>query len=525
MGRIYGCLALASVVVAAGACSKSSGALDAEVIGVCGDTVDNDGDGSTDYPADPGCDSLADNDESNPPIAACSDGRDNDDDGKTDFPADPGCYSPLQASELDDCPTGKDCPACSNGIDDEGDGLIDYPQDPGCPTASEGDEFEVNPVACGNNLTVTLLPETSVIGMLAGSPSTLTSETCGGGGGEVPYQISLTVPRIMIARTDVPTTTVDTVLYLRQNCLEPTSELACNDDSGTPGAIGSAITRMLDIGTYYLIVDARNAGQGGSFTLDVQFLLTEGQPCTQQAECGPGLQCRIPEGETEMVCAQPNCTDPADADGDGDGAYPDDPGCTDPIDFDETDDCPSGPTCPVCANGLDDDGDGFIDYPADPQCEAASGALEAICPAETTPITTITMPTYTGSTAGGANNFTSCAGIGSEDRTFALNLPVPVQQLVVDTAGSTFDTVLSITNSACTVLACNDDAIGLQSQLIMTNLAAGAYGIIIDGYSTTGNYTLNVAGTVAAGNACTSPLFAAGVLACASGTCTAGTCQ
>jgi hypothetical protein len=61
--------------------------------------VDNDGDGSTDFPADLGCGSAADTDETDLP--ACLDLHDNDGDGRTDWPADPGCSSPLDNSEAD----------------------------------------------------------------------------------------------------------------------------------------------------------------------------------------------------------------------------------------------------------------------------------------------------------------------------------------------------------------------------------------------------------------------------------------
>ena len=68
----------------------------------CSDGTDNDGDGKTDFPADPGCDSSTDNDEvdlAGPP--QCSDGTDNDGDGKADHPADPGCDSPADDEETD----------------------------------------------------------------------------------------------------------------------------------------------------------------------------------------------------------------------------------------------------------------------------------------------------------------------------------------------------------------------------------------------------------------------------------------
>ena len=383
---------LLAVVAAAAfsACSDPEpGTPDSTPVTECNDTIDNDGDMSTDYPADPGCDSALDTDEANPPIAMCSDGRDNDADGHTDYPADPGCFSSLQNSEADDCPSGPMCPACANGVDDDGDGLVDYPEDPGCPAASEGDEFEVNPVACGPNLTVTLLQTQLVTGTLPDMPSNLTGgATCGGGGGEVAFQISLVNPSVLVATTDLPGTVVDTVLYLRTDCVDEGTQLACNDDIGT-GNTASSITAILSPGTYYLVVDARNAGMGGDFFLQVDLLAGEGEPCADQTECGPGLQCRIPQGGTEMVCAQPVCNDPDDEDGDGAGAYPDDPGCASPGDFDEADDCPSGPNCPDCADDVDNDGDTLIDYPDDTDCGAASQPVEG-CGAESDPLLILT---------------------------------------------------------------------------------------------------------------------------------------
>ena len=59
----------------------------------CRDGIDNDADGKIDFPLDPGCMNLDDNDESNVVVALpqCSDGMDNDNDGRVEF-FDPGCY-------------------------------------------------------------------------------------------------------------------------------------------------------------------------------------------------------------------------------------------------------------------------------------------------------------------------------------------------------------------------------------------------------------------------------------------------
>jgi len=69
----------------------------------CSDGIDNDGDGLTDFPDDPGCTDANDNDETNvpPEVAECNDGIDNDGDGLTDFPADPGCSRGTDNDETD----------------------------------------------------------------------------------------------------------------------------------------------------------------------------------------------------------------------------------------------------------------------------------------------------------------------------------------------------------------------------------------------------------------------------------------
>jgi hypothetical protein len=96
----------------------------------CNDGIDNDGDGLTDFGADPGCASLRDDDESGP--AACNDGDDNDGDGLSDLD-DPGCEDANDVSETD-------IRACADGLDNDDDGQIDFPRDRGCASALDDDE-------------------------------------------------------------------------------------------------------------------------------------------------------------------------------------------------------------------------------------------------------------------------------------------------------------------------------------------------------------------------------------------------
>jgi hypothetical protein len=90
----------------------------------CDDGLDDDGDGLTDYPADPGCSSPTDSDERELSLA-CDNALDDDGDGTIDL-ADGGCTDPSDTSERGALA------ACDNGIDDDLDTLIDYPDDPEC---------------------------------------------------------------------------------------------------------------------------------------------------------------------------------------------------------------------------------------------------------------------------------------------------------------------------------------------------------------------------------------------------------
>jgi len=80
----------------------------------CMDGSDNDGDGYTDYPADPGCSSRNDDSELNPAVE-CDDGDDNDGDGDTDY-NDGGCTGPTDNDETDCgdsvCEGGEVCDVC-----------------------------------------------------------------------------------------------------------------------------------------------------------------------------------------------------------------------------------------------------------------------------------------------------------------------------------------------------------------------------------------------------------------------------
>jgi hypothetical protein len=127
------------------------------------------------------------------------------------------------------------------------------------------------------------------------------------------------------------------------------------------------------------------------------------------------------------------------------------------------------------------------DVPAPDTCMAAISL----------PFPTATRPTVaTGSTTGGANDFSGTCGAGtSPDHVYSLVVPA-ASRLRFSTAGSGFDTVLSLFNSPCgtgTLVQCNDDAIGVQSQF-EAMVPAGTYFVVVDGFSSgrQGAYTLTI---------------------------------
>jgi hypothetical protein len=488
----------------------------------CSDGIDNDADGLIDFPADPGCTSADDDTEDSLPSPQCNDGRDNDGDGKVDYPNDPGCYAPQQDDETDDCPNGPGCPQCSDGKDNDNNGIIDFPGDPGCTAASDTDEYTENPVACGSNVHIKQLPfDNHISATIMNGASGLQSPTCGGTGIEDVYELRLTQPKVVVATTDTTLTSADTVLYIRgANCVDPTSEKICNDDVSSTNK-ASTITVALQPGTYYLVVDAHDAATSGSYDLTVHFYVGEGVPCQSADECGPGLVCRVPLGGTDKVCSKHECEDGVDNDADGKIDYPNDPGCLSPKGDDETDTCPNGASCPECGNGRDDDGDGFIDYPADPQCLAASSASEACVSHE--PVVAITTAMTMGDTTGQTNDFKPACGSSvstAPDRTYRLDVPLMTQLNLNLTA--TWDTVSALYNSTCggTAISCSDPL-----NMTVTNVAAGTYYYVVDGYSTSafGPFTINVSGKIANAQSCESALAQSGAITCGNGYACKGT--
>jgi hypothetical protein len=449
----------------------------------------------------------------------CEDTIDDDMDGKNGYPSDPGCSSPTDQDETDSCPgIGPNCPECGDGVDNDGDGQTDYGTGGDVTCKAAGDASE----ACVSQEGVAAITTAMTMGMTMGAMHDATP-ACGSSSSTAPdrtYRID--VPAMANLQLNL-TASFDTVSALYNSTCGGTA-VSCSDPLNMS-------VNNLAAGTYYYVVDGYFTTSFGTYTINVTGKIQNGASCESALaqsgaiSCNVGYACKGTMGS--RTCAPALCADGLDNDSDGKIDYPNDPGCDDSADDTEV----NPAQLPVCADGMDNDTDTLTDYPADYGCAAASGTSEVFCMGEMDATAAVTTKTTMGTTMMTANDWApSCSSFSmAPDKVYALQLPVPVTTLTVDTIGSAFDTVLAIRNAQCTAeipLACNDDGGGsLTSKIDLSNVAPGNYAIVVDGYnSNNGMYTLNVRGTVAPQTSCTSPLFSGGanaVLVCpASTTCT-----
>ncbi|MBW2263431.1 MAG: putative metal-binding motif-containing protein [Deltaproteobacteria bacterium] len=125
--------------------------------------------------------------------------------------------------------------------------------------------FSAPTTACGGMTTIS--SSGTFTGDTTGLPEDFTT-TCGGRalGSDVPYLLSLSETSDVLA--EITSATWDTVMHLRTICDDPSSEIACDDDS-YDGVRSSLDLTGLAAGDYILIVDGYGTWAYGAYTLEV----------------------------------------------------------------------------------------------------------------------------------------------------------------------------------------------------------------------------------------------------------------
>ncbi|MEE2787543.1 MAG: hypothetical protein VX589_09405 [Myxococcota bacterium] len=333
----------------------------------CRNGRDDDGDNFTDLD-DPGCAGDPEQDfEENTPL--CQNQIDDDQDNLIDYPNDPGCESIDDTDERDP----PDLPECADEIDNDGDGRIDYPDDAeSCLSA--GDRTEDDPCARIDALDVTGQSRTRGSSIESTNDFEASCAQQTGRESVLVWRLPEDKPlqRLILTSGD---SDIDTVVSVRTACAADT-EIACNDDDPSADLQDASMSRV-EIGPIaggtdlFILVDGAR-GAAGIWRLQMRAELAEGANCGGRGQyvCGEGLSCQQ-EGDTE-VCRRPDCDDGQDNDQDGQTDFPFDPGCDTRDDQNEAD--PLVP--PECGNRLDDDQDGAIDFPQDSGCNFAADRSE-----------------------------------------------------------------------------------------------------------------------------------------------------
>ena len=115
--------------------------------------------------------------------------------------------------------------------------------------------------------------------------------SCGGGGPEQVFQVTMPVRAALEVTTGVAGSPFPTLLYVRGDCLDPDSELACTESAGVAGQLQ---TGPIDAdATVFLFVDSH--GDNGPFDLEVRFLpvIGDNELCDPEGSniCDGGLRC------------------------------------------------------------------------------------------------------------------------------------------------------------------------------------------------------------------------------------------
>jgi len=179
----------------------------------------------------------------------------------TPSPSDDDALTPLDA----------DASSAADGLDVAGELGVDGAMDDGdggnAAGEHEGGAFDgVLPMCPGMFRSTITLPSATpvtVMGTTEGSShNASTSCRANTGGSEDYHRLDVTSRSVVSLSTEGAATHFDTVLAVRRNCTNPSSELACDDDGGEVPLTASRLRVLLDPGSYALLVDGDASASG-----------------------------------------------------------------------------------------------------------------------------------------------------------------------------------------------------------------------------------------------------------------------
>jgi Clostripain family/EGF-like domain len=120
--------------------------------------------------------------------------------------------------------------------------------------------------------------------------------SCGGDGADNVYVFTIDKPSMVSFQMQ----NYDTVLYLRNQCANPVTEIACSDDDGDNEG-GSLVEQLLEPGTYFVIADSYSTG--GDYIISY---FINPNPCVDdEAKCPGAPVCKPDKEWLNYTCECP----------------------------------------------------------------------------------------------------------------------------------------------------------------------------------------------------------------------------
>ncbi|MFT6395340.1 MAG: hypothetical protein ACJAYU_000082 [Bradymonadia bacterium] len=380
-----------------------------------------------------------------------------DGDGFGDSSADSsGCEIPPDyVDNGEDC--NDDSAAAAPGLDEVCDDGLDNDcnDDVDCADGACAEEEECVVDCSDDSIGDTIGLEAST-GTTEGAGNELTAGCSGGGGPEV--VLEWTAPETGTFIMDTLGSDFDTTLYVLDGC--EGEEIACNDDAFDGGErLRSQVTFDAEAGSNLLIVvDGFGGGSAGDYVLNIRLDLDEICDSGEDEDGDGDIDCADTDCVGDDACLEV-CDDAEDNDLDGD------------TDCDDSD-CLGDDACvEICDDGADNDGDDEVD------CFDIDCAGDDVCRFDGCAAAEITGTgeIATGSTedfaysyiaeCGSAAGGTPAGGENARDAFYIWTAPAS-GTFVIDTLGSTFDTLLAVLDGECggEEIACNDDGFAGEEQ-------------------------------------------------------------